>query len=336
MQFAPWKCPECSYVNPDGKYCYMCQAPNPLVNPENTESILKEVSLILDNNRKKYDTLHQLIRKIQNNYEEVVQKYDLPHNAEVVDLLDEQLFDFDVAAFMWVDDGNLCFFPASEIDAKPASMEPSTTLLQKVALLNEVNKNNPEKQIDPDQLREYYEPSNYEALINLQPVRIPLDNVESYSVLGEMFYQNKVSGGGGGGVNVAGAIIGGVLFGGVGAVIGSRAKVNEVKSELIKHDNRRTVLTIRGEEKQRLRLSFSHAAYRSFLDILPEKDLDVVQELKKQKYIRQQLEGMTDRRTLVEELNDISRLKTNGFLTDPEFDIIKKRLIDGKPNELQK
>ena len=71
---------------------------------------------------------------------------------------------------------------------------------------------------------------------------ISLDKIEYYGVEGKVFRENKISGGGGGGSSVVGAIVGGAIAGETGAIIGSRRKVNEIKSELLTHDNRAMVL----------------------------------------------------------------------------------------------
>ncbi|WP_010243672.1 hypothetical protein [Acetivibrio cellulolyticus] len=71
---------------------------------------------------------------------------------------------------------------------------------------------------------------------------ILLDKIEYYATRGEIVHENKITGGGGGGSSIKGAVIGGVIAGEAGAIIGSRKKLDPIKSELIAHDNRETFL----------------------------------------------------------------------------------------------
>ena len=71
---------------------------------------------------------------------------------------------------------------------------------------------------------------------------IPSGQIEYFSKRGEIFRENKISGGGGGGSSIGGAVVGSLIAGDAGAIVGSRNKVNAIKSEIIEHDTRETFL----------------------------------------------------------------------------------------------
>ena len=67
---------------------------------------------------------------------------------------------------------------------------------------------------------------------------IPLENIKMYRVEGNVHYTSDVSGGG---ANLGGAVAGGLLFGGAGAVVGSKVGTN-IHTETVKTDDRKLVL----------------------------------------------------------------------------------------------
>lgn len=67
---------------------------------------------------------------------------------------------------------------------------------------------------------------------------IPLENIKMYRVEGNVHYTSDVSGGG---ANLGGAVAGGLLFGGAGAVVGSKVGTN-IHTETVRTDDRKLVL----------------------------------------------------------------------------------------------
>lgn len=67
---------------------------------------------------------------------------------------------------------------------------------------------------------------------------IPLENIKMYRVEGNVHYTSDVSGGG---ANLGGAVAGGLLFGGAGAVVGSKVGTN-IHTETVKTDDRKLAL----------------------------------------------------------------------------------------------
>ena len=114
-------------------------------------------------------------------------------------------------------------------------------------------------------------PSDFEYLA------IPIDRIQYYAKEGDVQYTSQISGGGGGGTSLSGAIVGGLVAGSVGAVIGSRQQVNPIKTTTQMHDSRRTVLKYFGDEGLAVMIFDGFDAYNFFQKSMPEKDLLSVQ-----------------------------------------------------------
>lgn len=166
----------------------------------------------------------------------------------------------------------------------------------------------------------------------LRVFTITVDQIEYFAQRGEMFRENKISGGGGGGSSLAGAVIGGLVAGGVGAVIGSRKKVNEVKSELITHDTRETFINFFIDGKK-TSLFFDLSAFQVFNDLIPEKEYNIVSALKTSHIIRTQQAKAnktpdTSSKSVSEQIRELGQLRDDGLLSETEFAEKKKQLLD--------
>jgi len=111
---------------------------------------------------------------------------------------------------------------------------------------------------------------------------ITLSDIEHYKVEGEIYRENKTFNSG---LNAGRAIGGLLMMGEAGAIIGSR---QETESELITHDERVVVLT-HFQNGERDSIKFKYEDFQVFEDLVPEKNYDVVTEIKRQKLIRQAL-----------------------------------------------
>jgi len=163
-----------------------------------------------------------------------------------------------------------------------------------------------------------------------QPVDIhyiAIESIEYFKVKGEVYKETKISGGGGGGSSVKGAVVGHAIAGGVGAVVGSRNKITEVKSELITHDERVTLLNYFDENKERRSLKFNYSDYQKFNDLIPEKEFHIVNSTKSSRLISSQTAMLNDK-NITEQLRELAKLRDEGILTDDEFNTKKKILLD--------
>ena len=159
--------------------------------------------------------------------------------------------------------------------------------------------------------------------------KIPFENIDYFSIEGEVIHENKISGGGGGGTSIGGAIVGQLLAGDVGAIIGSRKQVEPVKSELVNHDNRRTVLTYLDENNEKKDIFFTFEAYTKFKELIPEKSFEIVEALKKNKIIREETQ-VKNSPSIPDQIREFGKLRGDGLITEEEFQKMKSEILNSK------
>lgn len=164
------------------------------------------------------------------------------------------------------------------------------------------------------------------SLATLKINSVPVSQIEYFSKRGEVFRENKISGGGGGGSSIGGAVAGGLIAGEAGAVIGSRKKVNEIKSELITHDTRETFLNY-FDGNERHSLFFDDNAFQRFNDLIPEKEFSIVNAIKSSEIIKNQVSA-NSQKSVTDQLRELAKLRDDGIITENEFNEKKKQLLD--------
>lgn len=161
-------------------------------------------------------------------------------------------------------------------------------------------------------------------------VDVPIEKIQYFAKEGDVQYTTKVSGGGGGGYSVAGAIVGGLIAGEAGAVIGSRKKVNDVVSKTETHDSRKTILRYFNEDSVEI-LSFNgFGLYEYLLGKIPEKDLLTIQ-LQQMSSEKASLNDATATQRpqpdAIEQIEKLAALKDKGIISDEEFQKKKEELL---------
>lgn len=156
---------------------------------------------------------------------------------------------------------------------------------------------------------------------------IPLDKIEYYTTQGEVYRENKIYGGGGGGSSLGGAVVGGIIAGSTGAIIGSRKKNEEIKSELITHDTRETYINYFSNNDNKKSIFCKFKDYQTLLDLMPQKDYSVVSALKTNSLVQSfKMEEKT--KIITEQIRELAKLKDEGILTEEEFTNKKKALLE--------
>lgn len=124
---------------------------------------------------------------------------------------------------------------------------------------------------------------------HIETARIPISDILYYKLEGELRYEQQISGGGGMGINYGGALIGGLLFGGAGATIGSRKneEIKSIQSSTVSHDSRIIILAVTYESAV-YQVGFSINNELAFDWLIPEKQYDFVINQRREMYLRQQ------------------------------------------------
>lgn len=152
--------------------------------------------------------------------------------------------------------------------------------------------------------------------------KISLEDLEYYTIQGNISKENKISGGGGkvGGSSIGGAIAGGIIAGGAGAIIGSRKKgiIEPLNSQIITHDNRETLLNyfVDGIKHS---MFFDYEDYTTFLKIIPEKEYS--------NFVNNHL-VRGSKSSIVQQLEEMAYLMEKRIITEEEFNEKKKILLD--------
>lgn len=162
---------------------------------------------------------------------------------------------------------------------------------------------------------------------SVNEISIDLDKIEYFATQGEIFRENKITGGGGGGSSISGAIAGGVIAGGAGAIIGSRQKIEPLSSQLITIDTRETYINYFDKYKQRQSIFLEFIDYQTLIDLIPTKEYSIVTELKKNKLI-QSVQKDDNIESITVTIRELAKLKDDGLLSEDEFLSKKKELLE--------
>ena len=174
---------------------------------------------------------------------------------------------------------------------------------------------------------EHYILEDGDPSIKLLPVKhtaIPVSDIQYFTKEGDVQYTSKISGGGGGGSSLSGAIVGGLIAGDAGAIIGSRKKINEIKTETQTIDSRKTVIRYYKEGAIKT-LSFDgYEVYDYLLKKIPQKDLVTIQLSQGAQNIAPKLNSGTD---IKKKLVDLKELHDSGLINDEEYETKRRELL---------
>ena len=122
--------------------------------------------------------------------------------------------------------------------------------------------------------------TNYYNFENIKQlgIAIPISSILYFALAGDVFREQKISGGG---ADIGGAIIGGMIAGTAGAIVGGR---EAIRSDLVTHDTRYTQLVVRDEDGEHI-LRFSPDAFLIFDKYIPEKEKTILDEIIRRKLV---------------------------------------------------
>ena len=160
---------------------------------------------------------------------------------------------------------------------------------------------------------------------------IPLSDIISFQLVGDIDRVATTSGGGGGssGPNIGGAIVGGLLFGTVGAIIGAQAgtgvNINPIQSTINEYDTRRTLLNLKNADgvAEIRELPFYYAEI--FTKVIPEKEFSFLQAERNSSTAPVKENPQND--NAIEAIKKFKELLDMGIITQEEFDTKKKQLL---------
>lgn len=212
--------------------------------------------------------------------------------------------------FVWCIDNTLNFFPVVKADS----------------LVNEIKQLNEDGSVDKLNIKKAYMKRLQRIVSEANKVVIEINRIEHYATRGEVFRETVITGGGGGGSSIKGAVVGGVIAGDAGAVIGSRKKVDPIKSELKTHDTRETYISYFTKDNERNNIILNFEDYQILKDLIPQKDYEIVSALHMNNTIQQSKEN-SNVQSITDQIREIAKLKEDGILTVQEFETKKQELL---------
>ncbi|MBE6766480.1 MAG: SHOCT domain-containing protein [Ruminococcaceae bacterium] len=140
-----------------------------------------------------------------------------------------------------------------------------------------------------------------------------------FEMIGDVQYTTKVSGGdvkiSGGGSSIKGAVVGGIIAGGAGAIIGSRKEVTGEGKPIVSttqtHDSREVLIKYKNGKEEKLELWW----YEVLMEIIPQKEKGYIDFNKSQDSVD------------IEKLKLMKELFDQGILTEEEFSKKKAELL---------
>ena len=147
---------------------------------------------------------------------------------------------------------------------------------------------------------------------------IALSNIQYFAKEGTVYTETRVSGGGDSGPNYGGAIIGGLVAGPAGAIIASQPRRENVRTDVVTHDDRATILVY---NKGKLKMAATDFAV--LMSLIPEKELSYVQSTQAQ----QAQEQHTTRGDHVERLKQLQTMLSANLITEEEFCAKKQEIL---------
>ena len=160
--------------------------------------------------------------------------------------------------------------------------------------------------------------------------RYPLDRIKHFKMVGSIGYSSDVhgGGGGGGGANLGGAIYGGLLFGTAGAIVGSQIvteiHIDEIKTDVTRHDDRNVEFFYENETGKTVSVIFDSSAYDCLMALIPEKAFDSVVTNAQPK---EEPVAVASSNSSLSQLKELKELLDMGIITQAEFDAKKKQLL---------
>ncbi len=158
---------------------------------------------------------------------------------------------------------------------------------------------------------------------------IPLENIVSYQLIGDVEHVAMVSGGGGRGgqPNLTGAAIGGMLFGDAGAIIGAQTGfcIDPIKSTITEFDSRVTMLNLKNAEGQVEIKELPYYYSEVFMKVIPEKEFNFLQANKNTEApVQSQTAPALN---MVEEMKQLKELLDLNLITQEEFDAKRQQIL---------
>ena len=149
---------------------------------------------------------------------------------------------------------------------------------------------------------------------------IPFDEILFYTKDGNVSYSNKIINEGKN-ISVSGAIVGGLIAGGAGAIIGAGKDANKFQNVTVTHDEVHTFIYYNaGSDCVKIADVKGQKFYTYILQLLPQKEYNYVNSMSSNTTV-------SDSETVKEALKKLKDLYDTGLIDDSEYKTKKEELL---------
>ncbi|MGE5456559.1 MAG: EF-Tu/IF-2/RF-3 family GTPase [Ignavibacteriales bacterium] len=245
-------------------------------------------SMSLDDSNKSVAVIKPKLSAIQNlfnnRYNEYIRKYNADKKTKTAIIIRTNLFDVKNNAIQYfINEDEIKFFPISIYNITIyTSIKEGELEKQKKCIIPYINE-----------------------LETMEPIIIKKSDIEDYTVHGSNVSETSSVGGG---MDIGGALLGGLLFGTAGAILGGAEKqeiinkINDTREIQINLKNKKMII-IKGFD-----------LYEELLCFIPKKELCKDKEI--------------NTKSSKESFKELKEMLDEGFITKDEYDKKKKELLD--------
>lgn len=147
---------------------------------------------------------------------------------------------------------------------------------------------------------------------------IHIDDIEYFSVVGEKYREQIISGGGSSNINIGGAVLGGIIAGDAGMILGGQRKVKEIQTKTVVHDTRCLCVSYFSNNK-RYKLFFDKDLEQYLLDNIGDLEKDIVDTKKKNK--------MVNKTSKKDKLAELKELYDEKLISKEEYLESRKKIL---------
>lgn len=165
----------------------------------------------------------------------------------------------------------------------------------------------------------FSEENNEKENKNIVIFDIPIEDIEYFSIVGEKYREQIISGGGSTNIDLGGAVLGSLIAGDAGMILGGQRKVKEIETKTIVHDTRCLCISYFSNNK-RYKLFFDKDLEQYLIDNIGELEKDIVDTKKKNK--------MVNNNSKKAKLEELKELYDDNIISEEEYLESRKKILE--------
>ena len=165
----------------------------------------------------------------------------------------------------------------------------------------------------------FSEENNEKENKNIVIFDISIEDIEYFSIVGEKYREQIISGGGSTNIDLGGAVLGSLIAGDAGMILGGQRKVKEIETKTVVHDTRCLCDSYFSNNK-RYKLFFDKDLEQYLIDNIGELEKDIVDTKKKNK--------MVNNNSKKAKLEELKELYDDNIISEEEYLESRKKILE--------